>query len=109
MSNRSTRSRKNNGIGRTFTYYIPAPPQRKSGYREREFDKIMQGILSSGFEIEELHTESVDNGIFLIAILKAKSKKALMLDEHLDIQEKFKLKDSHLSPDFILETGDDEQ
>ena len=33
---------------KTFTYFIPTPPKRKSGFREREFDKIMHGILSEG-------------------------------------------------------------
>lgn len=100
MSNRASRKS-------TFTYYIPAPPHRKSGYREREFDKIMQGILQSGFEIEQLHTQAVGGsenaGLFIIAELKASSLKTMKLDAALDMHEKFKLSDSHPSPDIILD------
>ena len=88
---------------RTFTYFIPSPPMRKSGYREKEFDKIMSGILQSGFELIELKTESSENGIFIIAIINAKTKKIGKLDEHLDIHEKFKLMDKHASTDIELE------
>lgn len=90
----------------TFTYFIPAPPHRKSGYREREFDKIMQGILSSGFEIEELHTQSVQtpqSGLFILAVLKSKSKKVFKLDENLDMHEKFKLSDEPLISDLVYD------
>jgi hypothetical protein len=111
MSNRSSRSGKQASKKSTFTYYIPAPPHRKSGYREREFDKIMQGILKSGFEIEQLHTQAVggseNGGLFIIAQLKAKSQKIMELDAALDMQEKFKLSDSPSSPDIILDEEDD--
>jgi hypothetical protein len=111
MANRPTKSGKSSKGLQTFTYYIPAPPHRKSGYREKEFDKIMQGILASGFELVELHTQAVTNptdggGLFIIALLRAPTAKIAKLDEQLDIQEKFKLSDSHSSPDIILEDED---
>lgn len=106
MNNKPKRS-----VFRTsFTYFIPAPPQRNSGYREREFDKIMQGILNSGFEIEEFRTESVQlpqSGIFIVAILKSKSKKVLKLDENLDIHESFKLSEEPINYDIIYEDEDE--
>lgn len=43
---------------RTFTYYIPAPPTRRSGYREKEFDKLMADIVDLGFSIKSLATQS---------------------------------------------------
>ncbi|HLW55864.1 MAG TPA: hypothetical protein VKY27_00675 [Bacteriovoracaceae bacterium] len=102
MNNKPKRS-----VFRTsFTYFIPSPPHRKSGYREREFDKIMQGILNSGFEIEELRTESVQtpqSGMFILTILKAKSKKVFTLDENIDIHESFKLSEEPLDNDIIYE------
>ena len=91
---------------KTFTYFIPAPPHRKNGYREKEFDKIMSGILQSGFELQELKTVGMENGMFIIAILNVPNKKISKLDEHLDMHEKFKLKDSHSSPDIILDDED---
>ena len=29
---------------KTFTYFIPAPPHRKNGYREKEFDKMQKSM-----------------------------------------------------------------
>ena len=87
----------------TFTYFIPSPPSRKSGYREVEFDKIMSGILSSGFELVSLQTVSSTNGIYVVAVLKTKDKKVFQMDVKQDIHEKFKLSHSHSSPDIILE------
>lgn len=107
MSSRSPKSGKKTGLKSTFTYYIPAPPARKSGYREREFDKIMRGILNSGHEIVDLHTHSVggpdNSGLYIVAVLKAASAKIAKLDESQDIQENFKLAHSHSSPDIILD------
>lgn len=91
---------------KTFTYFLPAPPQRKTGYREKEFDKIVHGILQSGFELVELKTQASENGIFIIMILSAHNKKIAKLDEHLDLHEKFKLQDKHSSPDIELDEED---
>lgn len=95
---------------KTFTYYIPAPPHRKSGYREREFDKIMQGILQTGFEIDSIHTEATGGdpgGMFVMAVLKTNSKKIFERDIHQDLQEEFKLTHTHSSPDIILDEDED--
>lgn len=91
---------------RAFTYFIPAPPQRKSGYREVEFDKIFNGIIEAGFELEDLKTESVSTGVYIIAVLRTDKKKVFEMDISLDIQERFKLSSTHSSPDIILEEDD---
>ena len=91
---------------KTFTYFIPGPPHRKNGYREKEFDKIMHGILQSGFELMDLQTQSMENGMFIVALLKAPTTKIAKIDENLDMQDKFKLQDSHSSPDIELEDLD---
>lgn len=106
MSIRASRSGNKMKELKTFTYFIPAPPHRKNGYREKEFDKIMQGILQSGFELVDLQTQGVDNGLFIVALLKVPSKKVAKLDENLDLHERFKLQDQHSSPDIILEDDD---
>lgn len=91
----------------TFTYYIPAPPHRKSGYREKEFDKILTGILDSGFEIVSLQTQGVGNengaGLFIIAVLRSPSVKVRDLDRDHDIQDRFRLATTHANSDIILE------
>lgn len=107
MSSRSPRSGKKNTLTKTFTYFIPAPPARKSGYREVEFDKIMHGILTSGFEILDLQTQAVPSGLFIVALIKADTKKTYLLDEKLDLHERFRLSHSHSSPDIILEDEED--
>ena len=109
MSTRSTRSGKKI-LKKTFTYYIPAPPHRKTGYREREFDKIMQGILQAGFEIDSLHTEATggeQGGMFVLAVLKTNSKKVFDRDIQQDLQEEFKLAHTYSSPDIILDEDED--
>ena len=88
---------------KTFTYFIPAPPNRKNGYREKEFDKIMQGILQSGFELVEIQTQGMETGMFILAILRVPSKKVALLDENLDMQDMFKLRDTHSSPEIELD------
>lgn len=106
MGVRSGRSGKKVRDLQTFTYFIPAPPNRKTGYREKEFDKIMSGILLSGFELVELKTESVSGGMYVLALLSPLTKKAREMDANLDIQDKFKLSHQHSSPDFILDEDD---
>jgi hypothetical protein len=91
----------------TFTYFIPAPPHRKTGYREVEFDKIMRGILESGFELESLATQTTPTGIFLIATLKTKNKKVFEADLKQDIHDRFRLSHTHSSPDIILDEDED--
>jgi len=103
---KSTKKSSRKLYRRTFTYFIPAPPQRKSGYREIEFDKILNGILEAGFEIEELRTESVSTGVYIFSVLKTDKKKVFEMDLSLDIQEMFKLSSTHSSPDIILEDDD---
>ena len=66
----------------------------------------MQGILQSGFELVDLQTQGMENGMFVVVVLSVPSKKIALLDEHLDIHDKFKLKDSHSSPDIELDDED---
>lgn len=106
MSSRSLRSTKKM-YRTTFTYFIPAPPHRKSGYREVEFDKIMRGILDTGFELESLETVSTGNGIYLVGILRTNSKKIYESDLKQDLHERFKLSHTHSSPDIILDEEED--
>ena len=109
MSSRPAKSGKKS-FRTTFTYYIPAPPHRKTGYREVEFDKIMQGILQTGFEIESLQTHATGGeygGLFIVALLKTNSKKVFEMDLKQDLHDRFKLSHTHSSPDFILDEEED--
>lgn len=45
----------------TFTYYIPAPPLRKSGYREKAFDSIIQQLTNIGFRILDINATAIND------------------------------------------------
>lgn len=68
----------------TFTYYIPAPPARKTGYREKEFDKIFYEFINQGFEIlnvqTQTHTGANSCGMWVIFAVRATNEKAEKLD-----------------------------
>ena len=54
----------------TFTYFLPTPPQRKKGFREKEFDSLFAKIVDSGHQLLEMHTEQNDSGMWVILVLK---------------------------------------
>ncbi len=97
MSKRAKKSPSKTGENsspiKIFTYFIPAPPKRKSGYQEKEFDKIINGILKKGFEVQQITTSplstSLSSGMWVICTLKAKSKSAMKLDIENFITEDF--------------------
>lgn len=67
---------------RTFTYYIPAPPVRKTGYQEREFDSLTGYILSLGFELLDFQMQSHSNpnqsGLWILCKLGAPTKEIFL-------------------------------
>ena len=84
---------------KTFTYFIAAPLKRKNGYREREFDKIIHGILDSGHSIIDWSMQAISGdtpGLYVIFILGSTKKNAQ--GPALDIQEKFALSNKHQDP-----------
>lgn len=76
---------------RTFTYFIPAPPTRKSGYQEKEFDFITEYLLESGFDIIDLKTQSISsehcNGLWIICLLGAKTQMASEMKFDFEYQD----------------------
>ncbi len=89
---------------KTFTYFIPAPPRRKSGYREREFDKIMHGILAEGQQIVDWKVHNTEGGIYVVFILG--STKKSNQGPGLDLHERHGLTEKHSNPE--IELLDDE-
>lgn len=73
----------------TFTYFVPSPPKRKSGYQEKELDKIVKKIISRGFEIENSQLVSNGNvevgGFWIHFTLSHFDKKSI--DENTDFLE----------------------
>ncbi|MFZ4714830.1 MAG: hypothetical protein ACOYL6_14020 [Bacteriovoracaceae bacterium] len=86
----------------TFTYYVPAPPKRNTGYREKELDKYISGLFKD-YQIESLTTESHQGssaGMWVIVLLSTMDKKLseCNLNYPDSIQE-----DSHSEIEIILE------
>lgn len=77
----------NNFKIQSFTYYIPSPPVRSSGYREKHFDKLFYEFINRGFEIISFKTESSSgtnqSGMWVICVVRAINEEAnkLNLDE----------------------------
>ncbi|MCK5882190.1 MAG: hypothetical protein KAG61_00765 [Bacteriovoracaceae bacterium] len=55
----------------TFTYYIPSPPKRAKGYREKEFDRVLFNLLNDGLELLSINTEKDNYGMWVIATVRA--------------------------------------
>ncbi len=91
---------------KSFTWFIPAPSGRSQGHREKEFDKILHGILRSGHEVIEWQTQAVSGeqgGLYLVFLLGSTSKASM--GPMLDIQDDFRLSD--LPPHADIELLDD--
>ena len=72
---------------KTFTYFLPAPPLRKQGYQEKEFDYLIEKLVSMGFIIDDLKvssgTHNESSGIWIVVIIRAKTKEAF--DRKIDL------------------------
>ncbi len=72
---------------RTFTYFVPAPRDRKTGYREKQFDMVTTRLLSQGAKIISMKTQactgSLAQGMWVICVLEIPHGQELMeLDEN---------------------------
>ena len=68
----------------TFTYYIPSPQPRSTGYREKQFDKIFYNFVNKGYEILSVNTQANNgpdhSGMWVIFVLRALNAKAAALN-----------------------------
>ena len=72
----------------TFTYFIPSPKPRNTGYREKQFDKVFYEFINRGYKVIDFKTEQClsqqeTSGIWVIIMVQAINSKAekLNLDE----------------------------
>jgi hypothetical protein len=89
---------------KTFTYYIPAPPKRKSGYREKELDQILYHLLNSGHELIDLKISSTSGesqGTLVVCVLGNKNKK--LIGPLLNIQEQIGLDNNSRDTEIEIE------
>lgn len=74
----------------SFTFYVPSPPLRKVGYREKEFDKIFYSFINQGFQILDFKTQTNSNnaqsGMWLVFIVRSlnSTSAVLQLDDDLE-------------------------
>ena len=73
-----------------FTYFLPCPPVRKSSYREKQFDRVINQILKSGYEIVRFKTQHITreemSGMWVLFLLKSGAG-ALPLNDLLSLEE----------------------
>jgi hypothetical protein len=93
---------------KTFTYYIPAPPLRRTGYQEKEFDNVIATITGMGFEIIDIklssHGSESKSGLWVVCLLGAKTKNILSQNILLDTTDPANIsstQDVPLDPDII--------
>jgi hypothetical protein len=81
------KSTKNNYKIQSFTFFIPSPPPRNTGYREKQFDRIFYEFINKGFEIVSFKTQAcsstIQSGMWIICVVRALNEKAnqLSLDD----------------------------
>lgn len=74
----------------TFTYFIPAPPHRTSGYREKQFDKFFYEFINQGYEIIDFKTSTISgqnsSGMWLIFIVRPTNESTNELNLDFDLK-----------------------
>lgn len=85
----------------SFTFFVPSPPERNQGYREKEFDKLFFELTQAGFEIIDLTTQRAHHGMWIIIRMRPLKKELTKLD--LNFHMNRGLHNASPSSDIILE------
>lgn len=76
---------------KSFTYFLPSPPFRKTGYQEKEFDQVLAHLTAKGYEIVDVKMQTVSSpkssGIWILCLLGAKTKEAYEAPINVDYQD----------------------
>ena len=95
---------------KSFTYFLPAPPERYSGYQEREFDQIFSFLNKQGYDVLDVKTQAIaygENnhcaGIWIICILGITKEELMNKDINIDYLEVSRTTQSEIKidPDII--------
>ena len=72
----------------SFTFFIPSPPARSTGYREKQFDKLFYEFINRGYKILNFTTQASSSGgnhsgMWIICVVQATNAEAdkLILDD----------------------------
>ncbi len=75
----------------SFTFFIPSPPSRASGYREKQFDKLFYEFINRGYEIMHFKAQACSgenrSGMWLVFVVKALNEEAEKLNLHDEFSE----------------------
>ncbi len=78
----------------SFTFFIPSPPHRSSGYREKQFDKLFYEFINRGYKILHFSTQACSgenhSGMWVVFVVKALNEKAEELNLNDDLSEHLK-------------------
>ena len=92
---------------RTFTYFIPAPPNRKTGYQEKEFDQICQYLLEKDFDLIDIKMQSFGSdtaaGLWILCILGAKTQAAASMSLDIEYSQVANQHPQHIQTDPLIE------
>lgn len=94
---------------KSFSYFLPAPPKRNSGYQEKEFDRVIDHLNELGFELIDMKTQSHNGtesaGIWIFCKVGALTKAAAKIQINIDYQEIAGIsgKNIPLDPDIVHE------
>ncbi|OIQ16370.1 MAG: hypothetical protein BM556_14590 [Bacteriovorax sp. MedPE-SWde] len=95
-------------ITELFTYFIPNPPIRSKGYREKELDLIANLFSTYKVDFEIKSTVNCETGFWTLFVLKAPSAKLKELRNSAEYQE-HKLSSSQEEDEIeLISEGDNE-
>ena len=88
------KTKKNTFKKQTFTFFIPAPPPRSTGYREKQFDKLFYEFINRGYDVLEFKCQTINtrdsaSGMWIICLVQATNEIAEELNLEDDIREIF--------------------
>ena len=89
----------------TFTYFIPSPPKRNAGYREKQFDREFFDFINKGYEIVSINTQQCSDqrqpGMWFICTVRSTSQ----LTQELSFEDELGpiLQDENLTHELIPE------
>ena len=68
----------------SFTFFIPSPPPRNTGYREKQFDKLFYDFINKGYEIISFNTQvcsgQKQSGMWVLCVVRALNEEASLLN-----------------------------
>lgn len=69
----------------SFTFFLPAPPPRATGYREKNFDKLFFEFINRGYKIINFTTQATTSGekhsgMWIVCLVQATNPEAEKLN-----------------------------